>query len=96
MKYITTGENPVFKVNIEFHKIKDGIDCIGTFVNVNNGMHKISPMTFDEWLKKGYIKEVVEKEYTKSDMIELVRFDFNSTKWNPTEVLKEFLKQRNK
>ena len=82
MKYITTDKHPELKEG----RIIDA-EYSAYFV-----VDKNRPFITD--IEKGYIKEVQEKEFTKDDMIELIRFDFNSPKWDPKEVLMEFLNQR--
>ena len=69
-KYVTTETNLVFKKGIEFEKLNDNTDSMGTWVNVKTGFHRIANVTVDDWIKKGYIKEVEPKEFTKSDMVE--------------------------
>ena len=95
MKYITTKENPIFKEGIEFEKIKDSINSTGTWVNVMDGLHKVSPIILDQWLKKCYIKEAEEKEFTKSDMIEFAR-DFERGFHSYEAAFDKWLKQRDK
>ena len=75
-KYETTKENPIFKeglfvndmgkekaINVNFNHIIKQVEI--------NGYH------LEIWLKEGYIKEVEEPEFTKSDMIDLLGYFSN-------------------
>ena len=58
MKYITTDKHPVFK---EGKKLD--VDLI------NELSHMLGIPAFNTCIEKGYIKELEEKEFTKSDVI---------------------------
>ena len=98
-KYETTKENPIFKeglfvndmgkekvINVNFNHLIEQVEI--------NGYH------LEIWLEKGYIKEVQKKEFTKSDMIDLLKYvssDFSVFSLTTFEDdVENYLKQRSK
>ena len=88
MKYITTDKHP---------ELKEGLICDspGDFLvfKLVNGNHSIGKDALKDWIEKGYIKEVEEKEYTKSDMINFGQYYGNHTQGLET-AFNEYLKIR--
>jgi hypothetical protein len=52
--------------------------------------------TIEAWESNGYIKEVEELEFTKSDMIDFLCNNSDKCKEHASEILNNWLKQRNK
>ena len=75
MKYITTDKHPELKegliINIIFFPTS-GVH----YYDENKALHCI--LSGPELVEKGYIKEVEEKEYTKSDMINYGDYRMNT------------------
>ena len=75
-KYITTdknmylreGHNVVLNKYIYNNQIQKHIEKESHYWNLGEKL-------FDDWLEKGYIKEVEKPEFTKSDMIDLLEYD---------------------
>ena len=87
--YKATKENPIFKKGTKFKYDGDGSPMYMSG-------HGIDIDLFYEWMEKGYIKEVQKKEFTESDMIDLIRFNLNSVEWTPKQVFNDWKKQRNR
>ena len=103
MKYITTKESPIFKEGIQ---LRASFICDENHDNIEflNGEDKITlpKPKFKVWLNKGYIKEVEEKEFTKSDGAEAILYFHNSYESSDMSieearnVFNDWLKQRDK
>ena len=77
MKYITTKTHPTFKEGLKV-KMSYALDANIYTVQVDS-INPIDTIYLCEELlnnsiSKGYIKEVEEKEYTKSDMIDFAKY----------------------
>ena len=88
-KYITKGD--LFKKGLIIRKYEDSdnyhID--GYFSAIELTEHDI-----EFCIDNDIIKELKEPEFTKDDMIVLIRYDLNCPKWKPEDVFNEWLKQR--
>ena len=67
MKYITIDKHPDIKEGTIFRKSEGRTQM---YVSETSCITYITESDLDESIEKGYIKEVEEKEFTKSDMIE--------------------------
>ena len=92
MKYITTDKHPDLKEGVIFRRSLSRNDM---YVSDVLEMTYFPSFDFDILLEKGYIKEVEEKEFTKSDMI---GFHFFATEYNKIgetkEGLEDYIKQK--
>ena len=68
MKYITTDKHPELKEGIKFKECT-GVDNYVKYSSKRR-FYFLSHNQLQAEISKGYIKEVEEKEFTKSDMIE--------------------------
>ncbi|GAG11655.1 unnamed protein product, partial [marine sediment metagenome] len=68
MKYITTDKHPELKEGVKIGYYEDQYE-----IKLSNKTFYAGQPCIDAWLSNGYIKEVEEKEYTKSDMIDFAR-----------------------
>ena len=92
-KYKTTKENPIFKEGIIIRKDTSLPLKIAEYCNPSEIIN-VGQSVFNKWLEKGYIKEVEEKEFTKSDIIEF----FESASYHEKVIadFNDWLKQRDK
>ena len=94
MKYITTDKHPELKEGITIHETSEG-DYISFL-----GFAKFSKVQNDHQLGVGHIKEVEEKEFTKSDVIDfglnLPLLYGNSIEEDINGFYNDWLKQRDK
>lgn len=67
MKYITTDKHPELKEGITLHETSQG-DYLSFL-----GFAKFSKVQIDHQLGVSHIKEVEEKEFTKSDCADLLK-----------------------
>ena len=87
-KFITTDKHPELKEGTIVFK---GVSNYRT----NFFTHLCNEFNLQTWISQGYIKEVEEKEYTKSDMIEF--FEWSSGAFGKKEgknAFYNFINQR--
>ena len=87
--YKATKENPIFKAG---HKFEVYMHQGPTFMPG----HAIDTAVLEEWIKKGYIKEVQKKEFTEDDMIDFLWNNSNKHKDHSERLLNYWKKQRSK
>ncbi len=90
-KYETTQEHPDLKEGIILTEIDNQYEFKLGHKTFFTGVPCIKV-----WISKGYIKEVEDLEFTKSDMIDLIKFDLNSVEWTPKQVFNDWKKQKSK
>jgi ribosomal protein S8 len=88
MKYITTNKHPELREGIEITEYPGS-----TFFNLSGEDVKFSYIICKNWLDKGYIKEVEKKEFTRSDLVNLLIFDTGCEKLSIDEVVDRFIKK---
>ena len=69
-KYITTKSNPIFKEGVNIDKTESTQIGIHYF-EPEKTLH-INDDVLRNWIEKGYIKELEEPEFTKSDILAIV------------------------
>ena len=89
--YTTTKEHPDLKERIILTEIDNQYEFLLGYKTFYAGQPCI-----DSWLSNGFIEEVEELEFTKSDMIDLIKFDLNSVEWTPKQVFNDWKKQRSR
>ena len=91
--YVTTKENPIFKEGIKFKS--ESHSYISIRFSRNQDVKELEISTL---LEKGYIKEVEDKQFTKSDMIYFARYYVNQAEVNLSgiEIVDRWIKQRDK
>lgn len=92
--FITTKENPIFKEGL---KISEKMhSTFSPYYSKKYNEVLLSSKDEVKFLKKGWIEPVEKPEFTKSDMIDMIKFDFNSVKLGPDEVFEDWIKNRAK
>ena len=71
--YVTTKENPIFKEGIKFKS--ESHSYISIRFSRNQDVKELEISTL---LEKGYIKEVEDKQFTKSDIEDFLSYYFNA------------------
>ena len=89
MKYITTDKHPELKEGID---LETNASMFWAF-SLSGSRHSISKPIKNDWIEKGYIKEVEEKEFTKSDMIGLLDFYTESQSENNVLVVDKYIEK---
>lgn len=79
MKYITTDKHPEFKKGIEI-SISGGNIQKEEMYRDAVGKWKANDLIITNCIEKGYIKEVEEPEFTKSDLIEICYMRFGGNR----------------
>ena len=82
MKYITTDKHPELKEGIMLEYSTHGQQYY-----TGSNMYHATHHQVKALLEKGYIKEVEEKEFTKSDMISLAGYISNNCNSDDHELL---------
>ena len=93
-KYITTKENPILKEGLNIDNTESTQIGIHYF-ETDRSLH-INDDVLKDWLNNGYVKEVEEKEFTKSDMVEAIGQAHILGPWSAKEIFNDWLKQRDK
>ena len=90
MKYITTSTHPELKEGIKLDIVDKQPSCLYS----RNGIY--IEVDIKSGLEKGYIKEVLTKEFTKDDMIALLDFytQPDSTNDNNIRVFEAYLNEK--
>lgn len=93
-KYKTTKKHPELKTGVEFFKRypedEEYMSESDTLIMLTDDI--------EICLENGWIKEIEEKEFTKSDMIEFASYRIRTSLGNTTsynEFFEQWLKQRN-
>lgn len=98
-KFITTKENPFLAsgllIDFSDARFADIELCIDKDIEYPYQVklkHKCA------WLEKGWLKEVEKKEFTKSDMVDLIglvfKYDYDPKQKNHEFIYEEYLRQR--
>ncbi len=90
--FITTNKHPELKEGLIFEYWSDS----GLWVCGPSNFYKVMVNQLEALLEKGYIKEVEKPEFTKSDMIDLVRYDLSDTLWAARDVVNDWIKNKEK
>ena len=93
MEYLTTNKHPELKKGIKITEYSGHASFSSGSDDIN-----FSYVIIENWLDKGYIKEVEEKEFFPSDMVAFARWYSNHSEFEVSgaEILNFWLKQRNK
>ena len=98
-KYITTKNHSEFKkgVIIQFSDeiLTKGYGVYYDSLNRKLCYYVVKNDLLDLWIKKGYIKEVEDKQFTPSDMVDFHWWSGKDPKYNARLDFKDWLKQRN-
>ena len=98
-KYETTKEHPELKEGLIIEMWSEGHELAHKYSTLK-GLYMLFKNQLDSELKLGYIKEVQKKEFTKSDMIDLLKYvssDFSVFSLTTLEDdVENYLKQRSK
>ena len=93
MKYITTDVHPHIRegVGVELND-----ERMASHYYPEGALLVYCGVDFLDHLHSGYIKEVEEKEFTKSDMIEFANWCINNGNYSDTIYFNNWIKQRKK